>query len=243
MRFDDKGIVLSTRSCGEDGTIVTMLTCDHGLYRGLLRSSQRYRSFLEPGSFLAVTWNARLADHLGSWSIDPLSSPLSYILHQPVALQTLNSACHLTEKFLPEREPQTTCFTSLFTLMKMFETDCWLPAYCHFECDLIRATGLQLDFSRCAVTGERTGLVYVSPRSGRAVSKDIGEEYKDRLIPLPSFLCRSVDSILPKKEDILTALALTGYFLERYVLSPHSLKMPQVRERLLEILKQNFMTH
>jgi DNA repair protein RecO (recombination protein O) len=237
MRFEDEGIIIRKRPFGEGGLIMTLLTRDHGVYKGLSRSAKKYRSFLEPGSHLIVIWNARLADHLGTWSIEPLFTPFAYLMGQPVALQALNSACHLTDTVLPERDPQTSCFASFLNFLKALETDHWLAAYCHFECELIRVTGLRLDFNQCAVTGERSDLIYVSPRSGRAVSRQAGEKFKDKLLSLPSFLRHTVPTIVPTKQDILSALFLTGYFLERYTLGVHGLKMPAGRERLLELVK------
>jgi DNA repair protein RecO (recombination protein O) len=239
MRFEDEGIILSKRSHGEGSVILTLFTQGHGVHKGLLRSVKKHRSFLESGSHLAVTWNARLADHLGTWSIEPLFTPLAYIMTQSVALQTLNTACHLIETALPERDSHTSCYLSFLNLLKAFETDYWLPAYCHFECELIRVAGLNLDFSQCVVTGDHSDLVYVSPRSGRAVSRFAGEEYKDKLLALPAFLRHSMITSIPTKQDILSALYLTGYFLERFVLGIHGLKMPVVRERLIELVRSS----
>jgi DNA repair protein RecO (recombination protein O) len=239
MRFEDEGIILSKRSHGEGSMILTLLTRDHGLHKGLVRSTKKDRSFLEPGSHLAVTWNARLADHLGTWTIEPLYNPLAYIMGNSVALQTLNSACHLIETALPEREPHTSCYLSFLNLLKAFETDHWLTAYCYFECELIRVTGLHLDFNQCVVTGDHSDLIYVSPRSGRAVSRFAGEDYKDKLLALPAFLRHSMVNSLPSRQDILSALHLSGYFLERFVLGIHGLKMPVVRERLIELVKSS----
>jgi DNA repair protein RecO (recombination protein O) len=229
MRFEDEGIILSKQVYGEGGIILTLLTRDHGVHKGLIRSVKKYRSFLEPGSQLVVTWNARLADHLGTWSLEPLFAPLAYVMTRPVALQALNSACHLVRTTLPERDPQVSCYLSLLHLLKAFETDYWLSAYCHFECELIRVTGLQLDFSQCVVTGDRSDLIYVSPRSGRAISRQGGAAFKDKLLLLPAFLRDTISTNVPAKKDILAALFLTGYFLERYVLGIHGLRMPAVR--------------
>lgn len=239
MRFEDEGIILNKQVYGEGGVILTLLTRDHGVHKGLVRSVKKHRSFLEPGSQLAVTWQARLADHLGTWSIEPLFTPLAYVMTQPVALQALNAACHLVGTTLPERDPQDSCYLSLLNLIKAFETDQWPATYCHFECELIRVTGLRLDFSQCVVTGDRSDLIYVSPRSGRAVSRQAGEKFKDKLLPLPAFLRHTISISIPTKKDLLAALFLTGYFLERYVLGIHGLKMPAVRERLIELVRSS----
>jgi DNA repair protein RecO (recombination protein O) len=236
MHFEDEGIVLNTKTFGESGLVVTLLTRHHGVHKGLLRSKRQHRSFLELGSHLRITWNARLADQLGTWTVEPLYTPVAYILTQAIALQALTTACHLIEVLLPEREPHTACFNSFLTLTKGFELSHWLGSYCRLECDIIRATGLPLDFNQCAVTNERYDLIYVSPRSGRAVSKEAGDPYKNKLLALPSFLRHVAEMSIPTNQDILAALSLSGYFLERYVLSPHHTKMPPARERLLELL-------
>src|SRR6478752_2558072 len=129
MRFEDEGIVLSTRVFGENGLVLTLLTHHHGVHKGLRRSKRQHRPFLELGSHLKVSWNARLSDHLGTWTVEPLYTPISYILTRALALQALTTACQLIESFLPEREPQPTCFNSLLALSKGFEVDHWLACY------------------------------------------------------------------------------------------------------------------
>lgn len=236
MRFQDEAIVLSLAPMQEEA-ILTVLTKDHGLHKGVLRPSPKTRSFLEPGSHLSVRWTARLAEHLGSWSVEPIKTPVADILDQPLALQALNSACHLLYEFLPEREPQPLLFERLLNLTQAFSDDLWLAQYCLFECDFVRATGMPLDFSKCAVTGDRSELVYVSPKSGKAVSRFAGADYKDKLLPLPSFLRLPHLTIPPQMDEIRSALKLSGFFIEHYVLQPHGRSMPAARTQFFQMIE------
>ncbi|MGV1014766.1 MAG: DNA repair protein RecO C-terminal domain-containing protein, partial [Methyloceanibacter sp.] len=103
-----------------------------------------------------------------------------------------------------------------------------------WELQLLQELGFGLDLGACAATGVGTDLSYVSPRSGRAVSREAGQPYCDRLLKLPAFL---LDVSAPAgNADIVAGLALTGHFLERDVLEPHGLSMPQARDRLVALL-------
>lgn len=235
MRFQDEAIVLTLTPMQEEA-ILTVLTKDHGLHKGVIRPTLKNRSFLEPGSHLSVRWAARLAEHLGTWSVEPLGSPIAHILDNPLALQALTAACHLLCEFLPEREPHFALFDRLLNLTKAFSDDLWLAQYCLFECDFVRATGIPLDFSKCAVSSDRADLIYVSPKSGKAVSRFAGADYKDKLLPLPSFLRLPHLTIPPQLDEIKAALNLSGFFIEHYVLQPHGKSMPESRTQLYQMI-------
>jgi DNA repair protein RecO (recombination protein O) len=99
-----------------------------------------------------------------------------------------------------------------------------------WELDLLTSLGFGLDLTRCAATGDTADLAYVSPKSGRAVSRAAGHGYRDRLLPLPSFL---ISQAKPEREDVLAGLRLTGYFLDRHVLHGPQVKH-SITDRRLE---------
>ncbi len=107
----------------------------------------------------------------------------------------------------------------------------WGALYVRWEAGLLDALGFGLDLSRCASTGTLENLIYVTPRSGRAVSGEAGEPYKDRLFALPGFLLGSQNAT-PDAPDVAVGLKLTGHFLLERVLAPHGRDMPAARTRL-----------
>lgn len=239
IQWQDEGIVISTKLLGERQVITTLLTKEHGLHKGVFRPSKATKPLTEPGTVVQGIWKARLSEHLGSWTLEPLFSPLAFVLHNALALKLLNSACALLNMCLPEREAAPKVHTAFLHFIHQLEESAQAPssfleAYCYFELFLLKHTGISLDFKTCAATGGCKDLIYVSPRSGRAVSKDAGEPYKEKLLPLPAFLQH------PDKkqkdisvQEILAALALSGYFLSKYVFVPHELQPPAARQRLL----------
>lgn len=240
MEWSEEGIILATRPHGEAAAIIEVLTCGHGRHAGLVRggNARRLRAVLEPGNQVHVRWRARLADHLGNFTVEPVFNRAAALIGDPLKLAGLTSACAVAQLSLPERAPHPAVYDSLTLLLDMMaELDEWGALLVRWELGLLETLGFGLDLSKCAATGSPEGLVYVSPRTGRAVSRAAGEPYKDRLLPLPSFLLGAqMAAEPPTAREIEDGLALTGFFLSRHLFEPQGKKMPPARYRLRERL-------
>lgn len=237
MEWTDRGIVLSARKHGETSAVVSALTAGHGRHAGLVRGAKRAGGTYEPGNLIALRWRARLDEHLGNYSAELSHSFAAPILDDPLRLAALAAACALVDSALPERENHGKVFESLAALLALLESgkdEEWPAAFVRFEIDLLRDLGFGLDLSRCTVTGAADGLAFVSPKTGRAVSKEAGAPYRDKLLPLPGFLVAEAKSASPS--EVLQGLRLTGFFLERHVFAPHGLALPSARARLMDRL-------
>ncbi len=238
MHWRDTGIVLSARRHGERALLLRVLTSEHGRHAGLVRNGQgpRQRGRYEIGNQLDVTWRARLSEHLGTFAAELDKSHASRFLDDPARLAALASAAALADATLPDREPHPRAYRGMLDLVDALEADRgWAPLYVRWELDLLAELGFGLDLARCAATGRNDDLIYVSPRSGQAVSASAGEPYRNRLLPLPSFL---IGGLPPTLADLADGLALTGFFLERRVVTPHDRKMPAARARFVETVKR-----
>lgn len=241
MRWQDEGIIIASHKHGERGAVLTLLTRDHGRHKGYCTLSPKTSSSFQAGTCVQASWAARLPEHLGTWSMEVLSSPMAYVLGDALKLGALTSACALLEALLAEREPHEVLFERLVILIKAFQTPFWKRAYCAFEETLLREGGVRLQLDTCALTGSRENLRYVSPRTGRAVTAEAGESYKDKLLSLPSFL-REGQGREISLPDFKEALDLYDFFFERYLLSVHHLAMPPARERLQELIARGLRT-
>lgn len=235
MEWTDQGILLTLRRHGESSVIVTLLTQQHGRHAGLIRggTGKASRGALQPGNRLLVTWKARLAEHLGLITWDILTPHGTRWLDDPRRLAGLSAACAMAEATLPEQEPIPAAHDGLAALLESLAEDDWPSLYVQWELGLLAELGYGLDLTRCAATGATDHLVYVSPRSGRAVSAAAGEPYHDRLLPLPRFLLAPQPA---SQTDVLDGLRLTGHFLERRVLAPHGRSLPPARARMVQRL-------
>lgn len=231
MEWQDAGIVLTARPHGDSALIVTVLTEGHGRHAGLVRPG-RNRAALQPGTHVRAVWKARLADHLGTWSLEPGYVPAGRVMAEADRLAALASACALCEETLPERAPQPELYAALATLTELLTETVWAAAYIRWEIGLLETLGFALDLTRCAATGRTDDLVYVSPRTGRAVSREAGTPYAHRLLPLPGFL---IGSGSLEAADVADGLTLTGFFLERYLLGQGHKPLPQARRRLASL--------
>jgi DNA repair protein RecO (recombination protein O) len=233
--FDD-AIVLSARAYGETSAILEVLTHSHGRHLGLVRggASRRAKPSLQPGNTLHLHWRARLNEHLGNFTMELARSRAGDMLESREALAGLNAFCAVVSAVMPEREVHEQVFDVGNILLDTIQEDGfahWGALYVRFEAGLLEALGFGLDLSRCASTGVVDNLVYVSPRSGRAVSREAGEPYKERLFALPRFLLGS-QNITPDPAEVAAGLKLTGHFLLERVLHPHGQEMPSARLQL-----------
>ncbi len=238
MDWIDEGIFLAGRPLGETSIVAELLTLQHGRHLGLVRGgrSRRVRPLLQPGNRLRVTWRARLSEHLGGFNVELIDPHAARVLDDAAALSAIGALTGLA-KLLPERDPHPELYAEALNVLRAFGEPALWPAFLvRWEFQLLQELGFGLDLSKCAATGGESDLVYVSPRSGRAVSREAGEPYGAKLLDLPAFL---LDDAAPIGDrDIAAGFALTGHFLERDVLAPHGLSMPQARERLIGLLAQ-----
>lgn len=231
MQWSDEGVVLSARRHGESAVILSLLTRGHGRHAGLVRggAGRRQRGVLQPGNLVSVNWNARLEEHLGAFTVEPLASTSAQWLDDPGRLAALSAACAVIDMTIQEREPCTHIFNDLCEFLEVLPEDDWAAAYVRWELALLGDLGFGLDLSVCAATGRNDGLAYVSPKSGRAVSLSAGEPYRDRLLPLPGFL---IGEGPVTSEAVWAGMRLTGYFLDRHLFQPQQRRLPEARDRL-----------
>ena len=239
MEWSDTGIVLSARRHGESAAVVSLLTGQHGRHAGLVQGARgrRGRGLYQPGNTLAARWQARLPEHLGRYTCELLRAQSSMLLDDAPRLAALAAACALTEATLPERHPYPQVFGALRHLLDALEAGGqWAETVVRWELALLGELGFGLDLAACAATGALDDLVYVSPRSGRAVSREAGAAYAEKLLPLPPFLARS-EGDPASAADIVAGLRLTGWFLERHVFGGQGGRMPPARERFIDRLQ------
>ena len=233
MHWEDDGIVLARRPYGETSAVLELLTRNHGRHLGLLRGGRKQAAQLQMGNSLRAIWRARLSDHLGHYTVEPLMLRAARIMEDADALTGLRAACALLSDSLPERDPHPELFEGLTVLLDcMGDPAVWPALYVRFEVGLLEALGFGLALDRCAVTGSREDLSYVSPKSGRAVSSAAAGEYAARLLKLPPFLLGAQNRPLPG--DVANGLKLTGFFLEERVFLPHGKRLPAARQALAE---------
>jgi DNA repair protein RecO (recombination protein O) len=238
MDWRDTGFVLSARRHGESALIVELLTAEHGRHAGLVRGGQspRRRALLQPGNLVAARWRSRLAEQLGTLECELVTAHAAALLDDADRLAALSAAVALLLAALPEREPHADLYASFAGLLAAFDSPGgWAASYVAWECDLLAALGFGLDLGRCAASGSNHDLAYVSPRTGRAVSREAGAPFRDKLLPLPAFLWRDASVSGP---DIVAGLALTRHFLLHHLLQPQGGKLPEARERLAERMRR-----
>jgi DNA repair protein RecO (recombination protein O) len=238
MEWRDDGLLISSRLHGETSAIIQVFTAAHGRHAGVVRggASRKMAAILQPGTRVQVAWSARLDSHIGTYTVEPLQSRAA-ILNDRLALAALNSIAALLHLALAERDPHPALWVKTNALLDLLVTPDWHPAYLRWELDLLEELGYGLDLATCAVTGTREDLAFVSPRTGRAVSRAGAGDWAARLLPLPPSLLGQGPML---GRELAQGLNLTGHFLNLGLQAVLSGKpMPDARSRLIEMLTRS----
>ncbi len=239
MDFEDDGYVLAARPHGEAGAVVEILTAEHGKYAAHVAggASRKMKPFLQAGARVIVHYRARVSEQLGSAMLEPVGEGPSALFDDALALSGLAAAAAVAAGALPEREPHPGAFLAFEALTGAFaHPDIWPAVFVRFEMGLLQELGFGLDLSKCAATGATDDLIFVSPRTGRAVSRAAGEPYKDRLLALPPFMLSAQGGLAAG--DVGAGLTLTGHFLESFIFAVLNRPLPPARVWLLDRLRE-----
>jgi len=231
MEWRDQGTLLSVRRHGESAAIIDVFTEDYGRHAGVVRGggSRKMSPILQPGAQLDLEWRARLEEHIGSFRVEPVVARAARIMDDRAALAALNAICGLLKFALPERQAHPRLYRATQTLLDELGSDLdWTATYLAWELLLLEDMGFGLDLTSCAATGATEGLEFVSPKTGRAVSRDGAGDWASRLLAFPD-----PNSVM----GIAQGLQTTGYFLETW-LAPAlgDRDLPEARARLLAAL-------
>jgi DNA repair protein RecO (recombination protein O) len=238
VQWADIGVVLGARRHGETSAVVELMTREHGRHLGLVRggSGTRLKPVVQTGNLVSAKWRARLDEHLGYYVIEGLDLRAASYLSTAHALYGLNHLAALC-RLLPERDPHQPVFDLLeHTIGYLRDPSLAATLVARFELELLAELGFGLDLDSCAATGRTAELVYVSPKSGRAVSREAGEPWRDKLLVLPAFLTADVPGAqlgVPSPAELRDGFALTGFFLARHVYEPRGESLPESRHHFI----------
>jgi DNA repair protein RecO (recombination protein O) len=237
MQWTDEGLVLGVRRHGETSALLELMTREHGRHLGLVHGgrSRRMQPVLQPGNGVQAVWRARVDEQLGTFAVEPLHSRSARFLSSPMALYGVATLASLL-RLLPERDPHPGLFETACVLADHLDDPDLAPALLvRFEVALLSELGFGLNLSRCAVTGATRDLTHVSPRTGRAVSREAAEPYRDRLLPLPGFLRGETRANRPSPEEVAAGFGLTAYFLRTHLYEPRGEFLPDERGRFVAL--------
>jgi DNA repair protein RecO (recombination protein O) len=242
MEWTDEGIVLGVRRHGESSAIVELLTRGHGRHLGLVRggSGSRMRPLLQPGNSVRAVWRARLDEHLGYYVIEGTRLRAATMLASSHAVYGVTHLASLA-RLLPERDPHEDIFEMLDGALDDFDDVAEAAVrLIRFELAMLTELGFGLDLETCAATGATSDLIYVSPKSGGAVSRQAGEAWRDRLLPLPPFLRHGESGRNGwSDQDLRDGFQLTGLFLLRHVLEPRGQGLSDARDGFINAVTKH----
>lgn len=245
LEWSSPSIILSTRHYSEIDGIVSVLSLDHGLYRGLVRAmgARKNTSIWQMSNFVAAEWSARLQDQLGYFKGELVRANFASLAPYPFAFSILSSICAVAEGSLIERQAVPEIARLLFKILTYLSLDPQeaeknaLPQLLRWEVLLLAELGYGLDFSVCKEYGVHIPY-WVSPKTGKIVTEEMAGEWKPRLLRLPSLFINKEE--LGSYQDWYDGLIMTGYFLEKHVFFLKNKPMPNARILLTERIKTYF---
>ena len=188
IEWRDEGVLLAVRKHGENAVIIEVFTENHGRHSGVVRggAGRKQTPVLQPGGQIEVVWKARLEEHLGSFTAEPLRSRAAQVMADPLALAGLTSAVGLLSFSLPEREIHPILYkTSVSLLDLMCVTEAWPLAYLHWDIQLLEVLGFGL--VPCMIGDSMSGNGEVAEglrTTGHFLEKWLAPSLGDRALPL-----------------------------------------------------------
>ncbi len=242
MQLTETGILISVLPFSERDAVCRVFTRRHGVLAGMVKAglTSKQRGNLQVGNHVQLQWHARLAEQLGTMTLEMLHPVAARVMGHADKLQAMLSACALIERYFGEREAHLETMHALENLLEalMGSGAGWLALYVRFEDALLKDAGFGLDLEQCAATGVRENLVYISPKSGCAVSATAGEPYAQKLFALPELLKNPAIHEISVAQTI-DALRMTGYFLEARLVAASGRELPAARVRWLQHLEKS----
>lgn len=234
MQWTSEAIIIKQQQFSDDKLLCWFFSSSHGVYKGLLTLNKKTRNQVQLGNIIHATWRARLEEHLGSYYCE-LLRPLSMaIINDKLKLNSVLSLCSILSSCLPERTLESKIYDETISyLLSLKDHKDWLTEYIRLELSILQELGYGLNLDACADTGSEEDLYYVSPKTGRAVSKSSGKPYHDKLLLLPQFLINEASA---SEQDIANGLKLNEHFIHKNFYQPHSQEIPQARIRFAELL-------
>ena len=235
MQWTSEAIVIKQHQFSDDKLLCHFFSATHGVYKGLLTLNKKTRNQIQVGNIVHATWRARLEEHLGSYYCE-LLKPLSMaVIGNKLKLTSVLSLCSLLSSCLPNRVLEAKIYDdSISYLLSLRDHKNWLTEYLKLELSLLQEMGYGLDLESCAATGLKDGLYYISPKTGKAITKEAGAPYHDKLFLLPKFLNNEVEDM--GYQDIVDGLKITGYFIDKELYKPHNRQIPSARIRFAELI-------
>ncbi len=241
LTFTDEALILTIDKFGDHDAILHMFTPQHGLCRGVVKRglTGKNRADIQPATLVEATWKARMPEHLGTITLEAKHSYAARVMHDPLKLSAVGSVMGMVGSSLAEHDAHPELYAQVVNFLQHVaagvEPLIWLAEYVRLELALLELAGFGLDLTSCAATGETDDLIYVSPKSGRAVGRVSGEPYHDRMLILPDFV-KDEEHLPETYGDVQRGVALTGHFLEHRMLPALHRKLPALRAHFVGLL-------
>lgn len=238
MQWTSEAIILKHQQFNDDKLLCWCFSSSHGIYKGLISLNSKTRNQIQIGNIIQATWRARLEEHLGSYYCELLKPLSMVIINDKLKLSSILSLCALLSSCLPERALEAKIYDNTISyLLSLKDHTNWLTDYIKLELSILQEMGYGLNLDECGATGSKENLYYISPKTGRAINREAGEAYHNKLFLLPKFLIKETE---PLPMDIINALKITQYFIDKHFYKSQSKELPDSRFKFSELVSKNF---
>jgi DNA repair protein RecO (recombination protein O) len=233
IKIEDEAIVLQIRQYNESGILVKLFTKNHGICSAFTKKSKNNNLCLQIGNIIDIHMSTRVEGQLYKLNCELQESLFGHIINDRVKLTAITSILELITILMPEHETHINFYNSLLNFISIIKQSNWHKTYILLEQELLKISGFGLALQECGETGIKDNLIYVSPKTGRAISKQIGLPYDHKLLKLPEFMVN--DNIEITKKTFNQALYLNRFFFENHLFKSINKRMPDSRAKLDEV--------
>jgi DNA repair protein RecO (recombination protein O) len=226
MNWDDSAYLISKNKYSENSIIAEVFTENHGKISGIIfgGTSKKIKNYLQIGNKIYVNYNSKSVTRIGYFKIEILKALTPLYFDENQKLSCITSAMHLIKLLTAEAQSNKEIFKLIDKFFKILTSDNWIQEYIFWELELLKLLGYDLELKTMAEKEIVDSEVkyYVKSSSEKKI--------------IPNFLIDE-NNIDVNLKNLLKGLKLVSDYLEKSILKPNNLNLPNSRTHFINLLK------
>ena len=226
MNWDDNAYLISKNRYSENSIIAEVYTENYGKISGIIfgGTSKKIKNYLQIGNKIHVNYNVKSPTRIGYFKIEIVKALTPHYFDENQKLSCISSAMNLIKLLTAEAQSNKEIFILIDKFFKLLTLDNWIQEYIFWELELLKLLGYDLELKNMVKKEVVDDKIYYFVKS--STEKKI----------IPNFLIdenyKNVDL-----KNLLKGLNLVSDYLEKTILKPNSLRLPNSRLHFISLLK------
>ena len=226
MNWDDSAYLISKNRYSENSIIAEVFTENHGKISGIIfgGTSKKIKNYLQIGNKIYVNYNSKSVTRIGYFKIEILKALTPLYFDENQKLSCITSAMHLIKLLTAEAQSNKEIFNLIDRFFEILTSDNWVQKYIFWELELLRLLGYDLELKNMVekeIIDNETSYYVKSSTEKKSI---------------PNFLIDENNMDVNLK-NLLKGLKLVSDYLEKSILKPNNLNLPNSRTHFINLLK------